>query len=348
MSFGSVAIVGATGAVGREFLSILEQRQLPVSNVKLYASKRSTGKRLTLFGEDLEVMETTEESFNNVDVVFISATTEVSLRFAPVAVNSGALVIDDSSAFRMDPDVPLVIPEVNPEDLVLGPGIIAIPNCSTTQMVMALFPLHRVNPIRRIVVDTYQSVSGIGSAAIRELKLQSLALAQGGTYPSQIGGNQIAFNVVPHIDSFLDDGYTKEERKMLEETRKIMHSPGLKVSATCVRVPVTIGHSESIHVEFSHPMSADNARDLLSKFPGITVLDDPIAGQYPMPFNIAGSDDVYVGRVREDISLVNGLALWVVGDNLRKGAALNAIQIAEKILEIRLNSGSTTLGGKIE
>ncbi len=328
----SIAVVGATGAVGQVFLRLLEERRFPASSLRLYASHRSAGRRLTVNGDELVVEEATPDCFKGVDIAFISATGEVSRTLAPHAVKAGALVIDDSSVWRMEPEVPLVVPEINPGDLAHHRGITAIPNCSTTQMVMALYPLHRVNPLRRIIVDSYQSVSGTGAAAMRELRHQAGQVLRGEETTPHAYPHQIAFNVLPHIDAFLEDGYTREEWKMREETRKILHAPELAVSATCVRVPVEISHSEAVHVELTRPMSPEEARELLSAFPGVRVVDNPQADEYPMPLDATGKDEVLVGRIRRDSSHPNGLALWVVGDNLRKGAALNAIQIAEEVL----------------
>jgi aspartate-semialdehyde dehydrogenase len=328
----TIAIVGATGAVGTEFIKVIERRHPDWRHIKLLASSRSAGKHITVNGQDLVVEETTENSFHGVDIAFISATTEVSRRLVPIAVSAGAVAIDDSSAFRMREDVPLVVPEINGEDVEWHQGIIAIPNCSTTQMVMALYPLHRANPIRRVIVDTYQAVSGAGGTPMMELRQQSHDLLDGKSAQPRALGQQIAFNLFPHIAEFLPDGYTKEEQKMLEETQKIMHAPNIRVSATCVRVPVFTCHSEAVHTEFERPMSVTEARQLLEAMPGVKVLDDPEHNVYPMPWDVAGTDDVYVGRIRQDISHPNSLALWVVADNLRKGAALNAIQIAEELL----------------
>ncbi|MBI4298734.1 MAG: aspartate-semialdehyde dehydrogenase [Chloroflexi bacterium] len=328
-----IAVVGATGAVGRVFLKILEERNFPFSDIRLLASKRSHGKKMVVKGQELTVEETTRESFRDIDIAFISASGAVSRLYAPIAVEAGALVIDDSSVFRMDPRVPLVVPEINADDLTHHRGIAAIPNCSTTQMVMALYPLHRVNPIKRIIVDTYQSVSGTGTAAIEELKLQAGNILQGADAKASVYPHQIAFNVLPHIDSFMDNGYTKEEWKMVEETRKIMHAPDIAISATCVRVPVYTSHSEAVHIELTDPMSPEEAREILSRFPGVKVVDDPSSNTYPMPWDAAGRDDVFVGRIRRDASNPRGLAMWIVSDNLRKGAALDAIQIAEEILK---------------
>ena len=323
-------MVGATGAVGREFLRILEQRAFPVNHLKLLASRRSAGSRLQVAGQEYEVQETTDESFRNIDFAFISAGSSVSRRFVPVAVNSGAVAVDKSSAYRMDPTVPLVIPEVNGPDVEEHRGIIATPNCSTIQMVMALYPLHRVNPIRRVIVDTYQAASGAGAAAVQELSDQAHAVLTGASPDANANAmpHPLAFNLFPHIDDFLDDGYTGEEEKMINETRKILHNPYIGISATCVRVPVYTCHSEAVHIEFERPMSPEEATQLLDEMPGVTVLRD----SYPMPADLAGTDDVYVGRIRRDPSIDNGLALWVVADNLRKGAALNALQIAEEVV----------------
>ncbi len=329
----SIAVVGATGAVGQEFLSILETRDLPLKEIKLCASHRSAGKRIKVLGQELVVEETTPDSFTGVDIAFISVSTALSGEFGPIAVQKGALVIDDSSYFRMDPDVPLVVPEVNGEDVEHHRGIISIPNCSTTPLVMALHPLNRVNPVRRVVADTYQSVSGAGGAAMDELREQTRTLLDGGQAHPKAQPHQIAFNVIPRIDSFGEDGYTKEETKMINETRKIMHMPDMAVSATCVRVPVYISHSAAVHIEFDDPISPNDARQLLSEMPGVRVVDDPGTGGYPMPLDAAGGDDVLVGRIRRDASHPNGLAMWIVSDNLRKGAALNAFQIAEEVLK---------------
>jgi aspartate-semialdehyde dehydrogenase len=328
----SVAIVGATGLVGQEFIRILEQRRFPMTSVQLYASDRSHGKKIRFRDDELEVKETTPNSFAGIDIALFSAGADISRRFSPIAAKTGAVVVDNSAAYRMEPEVPLVVPEVNPEDIEKHHGIIANPNCSTIQMVVALFPLHRANPIKRVTVATYQSVSGTGSAAIDELTTQSRLVLEGRETKPQVYPWQIAFNVLPEIDAFLENGYTKEEWKMAEETRKIMHAPDIAVSATCVRVPVVAGHSEAVQVEFAHPMSAEEARQILSDAPGVKLMDDPDRRLYPHPLVVAGQDDVYVGRIRKDASHANGLALWIVGDNLRKGAALNAVQIAERLV----------------
>lgn len=328
----TLAVVGATGAVGTEFLRIIEERHPELHNLKLLASKRSAGKKLTVNGAELVVEETTADSFRGVDIAFISVSTAISRELAPIAVAARAVVIDDSSAFRMQPEVPLVVPEVNGPDVEAHQGIIAIPNCSTTPLVMVAHPLGQANPIRRIVAATYQSVSGAGGAAMAELREQSLTLLKGGAVKPEAQPQQIGFNVIPHIDAFLDSGYTWEEQKMIDESRKILHSPAMAVSATCVRVPVYVSHSVALHIELDHPMSSSEAREILGQMPGLQVLDDPSNNLYPMPWNVAGQDDVFVGRIRQDASHRNGLAMWVVSDNLRKGAALNSIQIAEELV----------------
>ncbi|MDO8687464.1 MAG: aspartate-semialdehyde dehydrogenase [Dehalococcoidales bacterium] len=328
-----VAIVGATGMVGQEFIKVLEQRNFPMASVSLFASDRSAGKKMFVAHKEIEVKETTTESFQGIDIALFSAGAEISHHFSPIAAKAGAVVIDNSAAFRMESTVPLVVPEINPEDIKWHKGIIANPNCSTIQMVVALYPLHKVNPIKRIIVDTYQSVSGTGSAAIEELTVQARQVLDGKSTVPHVYPHQIAFNILPEIDVFLDNSYTKEEWKMVEETRKIMHAPEIAVSATCVRVPVFIGHSESVHVEFSHPISPDEARRILTQAPGVKVLDDPVISLYPQPWAAAGTDEVYVGRIRRDVSHPRGLVMWVVADNIRKGAALNAVQIAEEMVK---------------
>ncbi|PZC47992.1 MAG: aspartate-semialdehyde dehydrogenase [Chloroflexi bacterium] len=331
-----IAVVGATGAVGAVFLSIIEERKFPFEEIKLLASSRSAGKRLKVGGQEIEVEETTLEAFRDVDIAFVSATTAVSQALIPAIVEAGAVVIDDSAVYRMDPQVPLVVPEINADDLKEHRGIVAIPNCSTTQMAMALYPLHRANPIKRLVADSYQSVSGAGGAAIAELQEQWRSILDGAPVRAEAFPHQIANNVLPEIGSPRPDGYTSEEWKMVEETRKIMHAPEIAISATCVRVPVSICHSEAVHVEFTEPMSVGEARELLEAFPGVTVVDDLSTHQYPMATLGAGRDEVFVGRIRKDASHVNGLAMWIVSDNLRKGAALNAIQIAEELVKQNL------------
>jgi len=327
-----VAIVGATGLVGQEFIRILEQRNFPMSSVRLLASNRSAGRKLFVRHEEIEVEETVPESFENIDIALFSAGGDTSRHFSPMAARAGAVVVDNSSAFRMDPGVPLVVPEVNPEDIKWHRGIIANPNCSTIQMVVALYPLHKVNPIKRVIVDTYQAVSGTGSVAVEELTTQTKQVLEGQEVVSSVYPHQIAFNVLPEIDVFLDNAYTKEEWKMVEETRKIMHANEIAISATCVRVPVFTGHSEAVNIEFSRPISPDEARQILARAPGVKVLDDTTVSLYPHAWLAAGTDEVYVGRIRQDASHPSGLAMWVVSDNLRKGAALNTIQIAEEMI----------------
>ncbi len=325
-----VAIVGATGMVGQEFIKILVQRKFPMASLQLYASDRSAGRKVFVGHQEMIVKETAQDSFNSIDIALFSAGSEISKHFAPVAAKAGALVIDNSAAWRMDSRVPLVVPEINAEDIKKHRGIIANPNCSTIQMVVALFPLHRVNPIKRITVATYQSVSGTGIAAVEELTKQAKTVLDGGNVVPHVYAHQIAFNLLPEIDVFLENGYTKEEWKMVEETRKIMHAENIAISATCVRAPIFVSHSEAIQAEFTDYMPPDEARAILSKAPGVKVLDDPNVSLYPQPWLAAGTDDVYVGRIRSDASLMNGLVMWVVSDNIRKGAALNAVQIAEE------------------
>ena len=328
-----VAIVGATGVVGLEFIRVLEQRSFPMASVRLCASDRSAGRKLTVNRQEIEVEETTPASFANVDIALFSAGSEISRCFSPVAARAGAVVIDNSAAFRMEPGVPLVVPEINPEDIMCHEGIIANPNCSTIQMVVALYPLHKVNPVKRVIVSTYQAVSGAGAGGMEELDRQNgLLFAEKDIVP-RFFPHRILFNLFPHIDTFLDTGYTTEEWKMEEETRKIMHAPDMAISATCVRVPVFVGHSEAVWVEFADPMSPEEARRILENAPGVKVVDDPESSLYPQPFPVAGTDDVFVGRIRKDSSHPNGLVLWIVADNLRKGAALNAVQIAETMVQ---------------
>ncbi|MGB2827129.1 MAG: aspartate-semialdehyde dehydrogenase [Dehalococcoidales bacterium] len=329
----SIAIVGATGLVGQEFIKVLVQRSFPVKSIRLLASDRSAGRKLWVNRQEIEVRETTPDSFEGIDIALFSAGSEISRHFSPLAVKSGAVVIDNSAAWRMEPNVPLVVPEVNPEDIEWHKGIIANPNCSTIQMVVALYPLHKVNPIKRIVVSTYQAVSGTGAAAIEELNVQSRQVLEGQKTIPHVYPHQIAFNVLPEIDVFLDDGYTKEEWKMEEETKKIMHASEIALSATCVRVPVLIGHSEAVWAEFSSPMMPDDVERILVGAPGVKILDDNAISLYPHAWMAAGTDEVFVGRIRRDISHPNGLVMWIVADNLRKGAALNAVQIAEEMIK---------------
>jgi aspartate-semialdehyde dehydrogenase len=329
----NIAVVGATGLVGREFLRILETSNFPLGELRLLASARSAGTTLPFRGEQLPVAETTARSFDGQHFAFISATTEASKHWAPIAAAAGAIAIDDSSAFRMEANVPLVVPELNAADLDAHQRIVAIPNCSTTPLVLALQPLHAVNRATRVVVSTYQSVSGTGAAAVEELRQQTRALSTEGVAPApEVYPKQIAFNLLPQIDSFLENGYTKEEWKMVQETRKILHEPDLPVTATCVRTPVYICHSESVTVEFERPFDPDEARALLAAQPGIELMDDPEQALFPTPLDAAGKDPVYVGRLRRDVSHPSALTFWLVSDNLRKGAALNALQIAEAMV----------------
>lgn len=329
-----VAVVGATGNVGREMLQTLADRNFPVGEVVALASERSAGQQVS-FGEDqvLKVQDLAKFDFSGTDFVLSSPGAKVSAQFAPKAAAAGACVIDNTSHFRMDPDVPLVVPEVNPHHLAgwRKKGIIANPNCSTIQMVVALKPLHDLAKIKRVVVSTYQSVSGGGKEAMDELFTQTRAIYVNDPVEKKKFTKQIAFNVIPHIDVFMDDGMTKEEWKMVVETKKIL-DPAIKVTATAVRVPVFIGHSESINIEFENPISADEARKALRAFPGISVVDHRADEGYVTPVEIAGEDNVFISRIREDATVENGLNLWVVADNLRKGAALNAVQIAEVMI----------------
>jgi aspartate-semialdehyde dehydrogenase len=327
-----VAVAGATGAVGMEMLKVLAQRRFPASRVVALASVRSAGRRLPFDGGELVVEEMTPDSFAGVDIALFSAGASISKAMREAVVGAGCVMIDNSSAFRMDDDVPLVVPEVNPEDVVGHNGVIANPNCSTIQMVVALKPLHDLWPIERVVVSTYQAASGAGQAAMDELYAQSREFLGGHDLTVEQFAHRIAFNCIPQIDVFLDDGSTKEEWKMVIETQKIMHAPDIRVQATCVRVPVLRCHSEAIVVEFGAPVDLGVARDTLDKAPGIVVLDDTANSVYPMPALLEGTDDTYIGRLRIDHSAPNALAMWVVADQLRKGAALNAVQIAEALL----------------
>jgi aspartate-semialdehyde dehydrogenase len=331
----NIAIVGATGAVGTEMLRVLEEREFPVKSLRLLASERSEGNFLEFAGEEIMVQKLTRDSFAGIDIALFSAGGDRSTAFCPIAAAAGAVCIDNSSVWRMDPDVPLVVPEVNPGDIAgyTRKGIIANPNCSTIQMVVALKPLHDAARIKRVVVSTYQAVSGTGQRAIEELRIQTGELLNGRPADCKVYPHQIAFNCLPHIDVFLDNGYTREEMKMVNETRKIMGDDSIKVTATTVRVPVFYGHSESVNIETEKKISAELARELLAAAPGIQVVDDVKNQVYPMPIDAAGQDMTLVGRIREDESIANGLNLWVVADNLRKGAATNAVQIAEILTE---------------
>jgi len=326
-----VAIVGATGLVGQEFIKVLEQqRSFLVASIQLLDSKYPASTKLFFNHRRIEVVEARPEIFRGVDIAFFSTGAEISRRLSPLATEAGAVVIDNSSAFRLEPSVPLVVPEVNPEDIKCHKGIIANPNCSVTQLVIALYPLHKVNPIKRIVVSTYQSVSDSGDAALKELTSEAQLILEGRHVCPHVFSHQIAFNLLPEIDVFLDNGYTKEEQSLVEETRKVMHAKDIAISATCVRVPVYFGHSEAVNVEFSSHITPDEARKILAQAPGIRILDDPSVSIYPQPWASSGSDHIFVGRIRKDVSHHNGLVMWIVADNLRKGAALNALQVAEE------------------
>jgi len=329
----TVAIVGATGAVGVEMIKVLERRNFPVGTLRLLASARSAGKTQTFKGTTVTVEELTEDSFAGVDIALFSAGGDISRKYAPAAVKAGAVVVDNSSAFRMDETVPLVVPEINGADVKGHRGIIANPNCTTAITLMALNPLHRAFGVKRVIASSYQAVSGTGAQAIEELRTQVEAIAAGETPSKSVYPHQIAFNVLPHVDSFLDSGYTKEEMKMQNESRRIIHSPDFKASVTCVRVPVYRAHAVAVTAEFERPVSVAEARDVLAKAPGLRLNDDPASNTYPLPLHVAGQDDCEVGRIRLDCALDNGLAFWVVGDQLLKGAALNAVQIAELIIE---------------
>lgn len=324
--------MGATGAVGSCFLRILEERRFPVKGIRLLASERSEGKKLKFAGKSYPVEVLTHDSFDGIDIVLASAGASRSLEFLPSAVKAGAVCVDNSSAFRMDREVPLVVPEVNPEKIKENRGIIANPNCSTIQMVVALWPIHKAARIKRIVVTTFQSVSGAGQKKINELRDQSKVFLAGKKVKPVELPYQIAFNLIPQIDVFLENGYTKEEMKMVHETQKIMGDPSIQVNATCVRVPVFFAHSESVNIETEKHITADEARKLLAKAEGVKLVDDPANKSYPMPIDAEGRDDTFVGRIRQDESVKNGISMWVVSDNIRKGAALNAIQIAERLI----------------
>jgi aspartate-semialdehyde dehydrogenase len=324
-----IAIAGATGAVGAELLRVLERRNFPVARIRALASAKSAGKNVLFRNQSVAVEELGENSFNRIDIAFFSAGGDRSRKFVPLAQKAGAVVIDNSSMFRMDPDVPLVIPEINGQDVKQHRGIIANPNCTTAVALMAIYPLHRAFSVKRVFAASYQAVSGSGARAIAELKEQVEAAAAGRQLSPQVYPHPIAFNVLPHVDAFLEDGYTHEEMKMQNEGRKIMHLPEFRASVTCVRVPVYRAHSVAVSAEFKKPVSVDEAREVLAKAPGLELVDEPFKDRYPMPLDVAGKDNCQVGRVRRDCALENGLAFWVSGDQLLKGAALNAVQIAE-------------------
>jgi aspartate-semialdehyde dehydrogenase len=329
-----VAVVGATGAVGNEMIKTLTQRQFPVENLRLFASERSEGKIMEFGDNEIPVETLNEKSFEGIDIALFSAGAERSRIWAPVAARSGCVVVDNSSQWRMDPEVPLVVPEVNPHDLKWHKGIIANPNCSTIQMVVVLKPIHDAATIKRVVVTTFQSVSGTGQKAMDELLQQTTDLLSFKEVKCNVYPYQIAFNVLPHIDKFLDNGYTKEEMKMVNETKKILGDNSIKLTATTVRVPVFRCHSESLNIETEKKLVPNEVRAILSTAPGVIVYDAPEKNIYPIPIDVAGSDDTYVGRIREDESAENCVNMWIVADNLRKGAALNAVQIAEKLIEM--------------
>ncbi|RMD46738.1 MAG: aspartate-semialdehyde dehydrogenase [Aquificota bacterium] len=332
----NIAILGASGAVGRTMIKVLEERNFPVNNIKFLASARSAGKEIEFCGSTFKIEEVKPESFKGIDIALFSAGGSTSKKWAPIAVEKGAVVVDNSSAWRMDENVPLVVPEVNPEDVKWHKGIIANPNCSTIQMVVALYPIHKEKKIKRVIVSTYQAVSGAGAKAIKDLEEETKARFEGKYYTPEALPNHIAFNVIPHIDVFLDNLHTKEEMKMVNETRKIMHAPDIKVSPTCARVPVYNGHSESVVIETENPITVEEAREILKNAPGVIVEDDPFNNVYPMPINADGKDDVFVGRIKKDLVFDNGISMWIVADNLRKGAATNAVQIAELLVKYNL------------
>ena len=325
----NIAILGATGAVGTEFLRLMDERSFPFDSIRLLASARSAGRELEVAGRKHIVEELTHDSFEDVDIVFSSASGSISKEFVPSAVRSGSVVIDNTSFFRMDPAIPLVIPEVNPEAIGDNPGIIANPNCSTIIMALPLFPLHKAFGVRRVHVCTYQAASGAGKRAMEELREETRAVLDGETYERTVIPHPYAFNLFIHNSPLLDNGYVTEEMKMINETRKIFSEPGFLVNAVCVRVPVLRAHSEALNIEFENPVTADDIYEVLAKAPGVEILEDRGSNRWPMPFDASGKDPVYVGRVKKDLSRENTFDLWVVGDQIRKGAALNGIQIAE-------------------
>ncbi|OYQ63813.1 aspartate-semialdehyde dehydrogenase [Pseudanabaena sp. SR411] len=328
----NVAILGATGAVGTELLALLAERNFPLGKLKVLASERSAGKPISFAGQDLIIEAVTESSFDNVDIVLASAGGSISKKWLPIATKAGAISIDNSSAFRMHPDVPLVVPEVNPEAAAQHKGIIANPNCTTILMTVAIYPLHQVQPIQRIVVSTYQSASGAGARAMEEVKVQSQAMLNGEPAIPEILPYPLAFNLFPHNSPMTENSYCEEEMKMVNETRKIIGDHDIRITATCVRVPVLRAHSEAINLEFAHPFNPDKAREILATAAGVELVEDFTKNYFPMPIDASGKDDVLVGRIRQDISHPNGLELWICGDQIRKGAALNAVQIAELVI----------------
>ena len=328
----NVAILGATGAVGTELLALLEERNFPLGKLKVLASERSAGQSIKFAGEDLIIEAVTESSFDGIDIVLASAGGSISKKWLPIATKAGAVSIDNSSAFRMHPDVPLIVPEVNPEAAAQHQGIIANPNCTTILMAVAIYPLHQVQPIQRIVAATYQSASGAGARAMEEVKVQSQAILNGEPAVPEILPYPLAFNLFPHNSPMTDNSYCEEEMKMVNETRKIFGDQDIRITATCVRVPVLRAHSEAINLEFAHPFNPDKAREILATASGVTLVEDFSKNYFPMPIDASGKDDVLVGRIRQDISHPNGLELWLCGDQIRKGAALNAVQIAELLI----------------
>jgi aspartate-semialdehyde dehydrogenase len=330
----NLAIAGVTGAVGQEFLSILKERDFPFDSCKMLASSRSAGKKIEFKGKEYIVEELTENSFRRVDIALFSAGASRSKDFAPAAVKAGAVVVDNSSAFRMEPGVPLVIPEINPQKIAENKGIIANPNCSTIIGIVPVWPLHKANPVKRMVVSTYQAASGAGYSAMLELEKQSREILEGKKPTCQVFPYQIAFNIFSHNSALMPNGYNQEEMKMVNETRKIFDCPDIAITCTCIRIPVFRAHSESINLEFTESITPEQVRDLLSTAPGVSILDDREHNRFPMPIDATGKDDVFVGRIRQDESIPEnrGINIWVSGDQLRKGAALNAIQIAEKLL----------------
>lgn len=328
-----VAILGATGAVGTELLELLENRNFPVADLKLLASPKSVGRSLSFKGETLPVEAVSDRALENVDIVLASAGGSTSKAWAKVAVEKGAVVIDNSSAFRMNPEVPLVVPEVNPQAAIHHQGIIANPNCTTILMTLAVWPLHQVKPVQRIVAATYQSASGAGAKAMEEVKIQSSAILQGESAVAEVLPYPLAFNLFPHNSPMTDSGYCEEEMKMVNETRKIFGTQAIRITATCVRVPVLRAHSEAINLEFAEPFAPETAREILSRAPGVKLVEDWGKNYFPMPIEASGQDEVLVGRIRQDISHPYGLELWLCGDQIRKGAALNAVQIAELLVE---------------
>ncbi len=330
-----IAIVGATGLVGQELVRILEERRFPAANLNLYAVEGAAGRTITGVNRAYPIQvrdhTTEQDAFRDTDLVFLTEGDNISRHWAPLAKSAGVTVIDSSSVYRLEPDVPLVITEINPEDLEGNRGIIASPNCSAILLNSVLYPLHKANSIKKVIVSTYQSTSGMGAPAMNELTVQTQQVLAGETPKAVVFPHEIGFNILPQVDVFLDNGYTKEEWQLLEETRKILHNDSILVSATCVRVPTFKGHCQAVTIQFTHRVNPDTAGDILAKAPGVRVVDDPTVGLYPHPRMAAGTDLVMVGRIRQDTFDLNGLALWIVGDNIRKGAALNMVQIAEEI-----------------